>query len=120
MKHLLGTMTLLLLLVPAHVQGGCSDAETNGFDCYRYALRAVRESSLATVRDYAKKSELAAESAQSIAEDCSCYNAEVEFRAAYLSARNAVKAETIEESKEHLRLVLRAAEAGTEAAESCR
>ncbi|MDD2335039.1 MAG: hypothetical protein PHD01_00510 [Geobacteraceae bacterium] len=120
MKQLLCSMMLLYLLVPSQTQAGCSDMENSGFDSYRYALHGVRESSLAKVREYAKKSELAAESAQNSADECSCHEAEVEFYKAFRSARDAMKAETLETSKGHLQQVLRAAKAGTEAAENCR
>jgi len=120
MKLLLAAAILLPLLLPAPVRGGCSDAETNGFDCYRYALRAVRESSLPMVREFAKKSKRAAAKALDSAEECACYGAEEAFLSAFRYARNAEKAETLEQSKEHLRDVLRSAEAGNEAAERCK
>jgi len=119
MKYLLSIMTLLPFILPVPVLGGCSDAVTNGFDCYRYALRATRDSSWPTIRDYAERSRLAAEEAQNSAEECACYEAEMEFQTANRHARDAVKAEILEKSKEHLQLLLRAAKAGTEAAESC-
>jgi hypothetical protein len=120
MKQLLCGMMLLFLLVPAQAQAGCSDAVNSGFDSYRYALHAMRESSLATVREYAKKSELAAEKAENYAAECSCYEAEVEFHKAFRSAREAIKAETVEAGMGHLQQVMRASKAGTDAAEDCR
>jgi len=119
MKYLLSVITLLPFILPVQALGGCADAINSGFDCYRYALRAVRDSSLPTIRDYAERSRQAAESAQNSAEECDCYEAEVQFQRAYRHARDAVKAESLEKSKEHLHLLLGAAKAGTEAAESC-
>jgi len=119
MKQLLCSMLLLYLLIPAQTQAGCSDAENSGFDSYRYAQHALRESSLARVWEYAKKSELAAERAETSAEKCSCYEAEVAFHKAFRSARDAMKAETLEKSKGYLQQVMRAAKAGVEAAEGC-
>jgi hypothetical protein len=120
MKLQLAAIVLIPLLLPVQVLGGCSDAETNGFDCYRYALRAVRESSLPMVREFANKSKRAAEKALENAEECACYGAEEAFLTAFRYARNAEKAETVEQSKEHLRYVLQSAEAGSEAAEKCK
>ncbi len=120
MKKLFGAIFLLSLLAPAEGRGGCSDAETSGFNCYRYALRGIRESTLPAVLKYAEKARQAAEKALDSAEECMCYGAEGAFRSAYLASRDAVKATTVDESKRRLQNVLRAAEAGTEAAENCR
>lgn len=120
MKKSFCALALLFLLAPVQARAGCSDAESSGFDCYRYALRGIRGSSLPEVLKYAKMARQAAEKALDSAGECLCYEAEEAFRTAFIASRAAVKATTVDEGRGHLQRVLRAAESGTEAAETCR